>query len=195
MNHFHPGWIYLDELTPIQNQWMEWYIRPSCTVVFPAWARNQPKDFRLDYLLRYALDHQWELTPAGWTKAQELGLMDGLEKQPKEIGSDEEWGISNGKAAKRFHEWTFKKISFNAAKTMLTRKVQSGEIATNGKSGRNLRLSLSDVDALILKVRNVDVDLNENPENANDFDKLEDLQEEADDAIDMEDDEYDWYKF
>lgn len=60
-----PAWTYLDELTPIQNQWMERYILPSCAVIFPQWAQNQPKDFRLDYLLRYTLENQWELAPCG----------------------------------------------------------------------------------------------------------------------------------
>ncbi len=153
-----PVWTYLDELTPIQNQWMEWYILPSCAVIFPQWARNQPKDFRLDYLLHYALEHQWELTPAGWAKAQELGLMDGREKQP--IENDENWGISHGEAATRIFNGTFKQTEKEkgAIKTMLTRKVQSGVIGTNGKKGRKLRLSVSDVDALILKLRDDDLE-------------------------------------
>lgn len=162
MTQFLPGWTYVDELSPIQNQWMERYIRPSCTVIFPAWAKTQPKDFSLEYLLNYALNTGWQLTPAGWEKTRELGVLGSWEKPSPDEG--EVGWLKHSEAAKRLCEKTFKLKSLASYKTLITRMADKGQLKTNGKSGRHRRFEPSAIDSLALSLRDSDLD------SADDFD-------------------------
>jgi hypothetical protein len=141
---------------------MERYIRPSCTVIFPAWAKTQPNDFNLEYLLDYAVNTGWQLTPAGWEKARELGVLAPLE-QPSPSAVEKDW-LKHSEAAKRLHERTLKSKSFANFKTLLTRMAAKGLLKTNGKSGRNLRFEPHSIDSLALSLRDSDLD------SADDFD-------------------------
>ena len=90
-----PYWDNLDSLTPLQNEWLKKYTRPNAMVIMPQWAMNQPKGFKLDYLLKHVLENGWDLTEAGWAKAHAMGISQGMELT-EEV---EEEGLKHSKAA------------------------------------------------------------------------------------------------
>lgn len=142
---------------------MESFIRLSCTVIFPAWAKTQPKDFSLEYLLDYALNTGWQLTPAGWEKARELGVPCSWEKPSPDEG--EVGWLKHIEAAKRLSEKTFDLKSLASYKTLLTRMADKGQLKTNGKSGRDRRFEPHSIDSLALSLRDSDLDSADDFEN------------------------------
>lgn len=147
-----PYWDNLDSLTPLQNEWLKKYTRPSVAIIMPQWARNQPKGFKLDYLLKHVVENGWDLTEAGWTKAHAMGIFQGMELTEEE----EEEGLKHAEAAKLLHKGRFEEKSLGSCKTMITRKVESGQLKSNGKSGRQLRIDPDSLNSLILMLREVD---------------------------------------
>ena len=147
-------WDNLDSLTPLQNEWLKKFTRPSVTVIMPRWAKNQPKDFKLDYLLKYAVENGWDLTAEGWDKAREMGILQAMES----IEEVEEEGLKHGKAADLLCEASFGKKSISNCKAIITRKVTSGQLKSNGKSGRELRIDRGSLLSLMQMLRPPDDD-------------------------------------
>lgn len=150
-----PYWDNLDSLTPLQNEWLKKYTRPSVAVIMPQWANNQPKGFKLDYLLKHVLENGWDLTEAGWAKAHAMGISQGMELTEEE---EEEEGLKHSKAANLLWEANFGERSISSCKTMITRKVASGQLKSNGKSGRELRIDPGSLLSLIEMLRPTDDD-------------------------------------
>lgn len=149
-----PGWIPIDELTSIQNDWMERYIRPSVTVNFPLWAKGQPRDFSLEYLLSHALENGWDLTKLGWNKAYELGVAQHFENPASNAPSEYEGWFRHCEASRRVVEQMDGEMEFEDAKSRLSKRINAGKIRTNGKRYRELRIDPVGVDAWILELRN-----------------------------------------
>ncbi len=145
-----PYWDNLDSLTPLQNEWLKKYTRPNAMVIMPQWAMNQPKGFKLDYLLKHVLENGWDLTEAGWAKAHAMGILQGMELTEEE---EEEVGLKHGKAADLLWEANFQEKSISSCKAMITRKVASGQLKSNGKSGRELRIDPGSLLSLIEMLR------------------------------------------
>lgn len=150
-----PYWDNLDSLTPLQNEWLKKYTRPNAMVIMPQWANNQPKGFKLDYLLKHVLENGWDLTEAGWTKAHAMGISQGMELTEEE---EEEEGLKHSKAADLLWEANFGERSISSCKAMITRKVASGQLKSNGKSGRELRIDPGSLLSLIEMLRPTDDD-------------------------------------
>lgn len=159
-----PYWDNLDSLTPLQNEWLKKYTRPSIIVIMPQWAMNQPKGFKLDYLLKHAVENGWDLTVDGWAKAHEIGILQGAELT-EEV---EEEGMKHIEAATRLHEGRFKEKSLASCKTMISRKAANGLLKSNGKTGKMLRIDSDSLDALILKLRDNDLELADDDEKVGD---------------------------
>ena len=66
------SWNDLEKLSAIQNHWLRKYTKPSLAVILEEWAKEQPSNFALDYLLKHAIQSHWDLTEEGWKKAGEL---------------------------------------------------------------------------------------------------------------------------
>ena len=144
-----PYWDNLDSLTPLQNEWLKKYTRPNAMVIMPQWAMNQPKGFKLDYLLKHVLENGWDLTEAGWAKAHAMGISQGMELT-EEV---EEEGLKHSKAADLLYKANFEVKSLSSCKAMITRKVASGQLKSNGKSGRELRIYPGSLLSLIEMLR------------------------------------------
>jgi hypothetical protein len=161
----HLPWAYNDVLSPNQNRWMKTYILPSITEILPAWAKEQPKDFSLEYLLTHALESGWELTEEGWNKAHELGVAQRFETPDPNAPSKYEGWLKNAAAARQLEaalaDFTkinkmtgqYQDYSFEYCKVMLARKGDSGAVKTNGKERRDRRYDPGSVDTLALKIR------------------------------------------
>ncbi len=147
----------IDELSPIQNRWIRDYVLPSLAVVFPSWVKAQPKNFTLGHLLTQAISENWDLTPAGWKKAEELGVLKAFERRKETTSTEFEGWLRHGEAAERLKseiEIAGGEKSFTSCKSTLTKMGNKGTIRTNGKKGRDRRYDPADVDALALKFRN-----------------------------------------
>jgi hypothetical protein len=149
-----PYWDNLDSLTPLQNEWLKKYARPNAMVIMPQWAMNQPKGFKLDYLLKHVLENGWDLTEAGWAKAHAMGILQGMELT--EEVKDE--GLKHSKAADLLYKANFEEKSLSSCKAMITRKVASGQLKSNGKSGRELRIDPGSLLSLIERYKKSDDD-------------------------------------
>lgn len=149
-----PYWDNLDSLTPIQNEWLKKYTRPSVAIIMPQWAMNQPKGFKLDYLLKHVLENGWDLTEAGWAKAHAMGISQGMELT-EEV---EDEGLRHSKAADLLCKANFGERSISSCKAMITRKVASGQLKSNGKSGRELRIDPGSLLSLIERHKKPDDD-------------------------------------
>ena len=150
-----PYWDNLDSLTPLQNEWLKKYTRPSVAIIMPNWARNQPKGFKLDYLLKHVLENGWDLTEAGWAKAHAMGILQGMELTEEK---EEEEGLKHSKAADLLYKANFEVKSLSSCKAMITRKVASGQLKSNGKSGRELRIDPGSLLSLIERHKKPDDD-------------------------------------
>ncbi len=148
-------WEELEELSPLQNRWLRMYTRPSVTVILENWAKNQPTDFSLEYLLTHAIESHWDLTEVGWKKAEELGLLTDRKKESgsTDIESDEDW-LTHGQAVEQLHKETSTKFSPGSLKTRITKMADKGKLRTNGKKGRDRRFLKLDIDSLELRLRN-----------------------------------------
>lgn len=149
-----PYWDNLDSLTPVQNEWLKKYTRPSVAIIMPQWVSNQPKGFKLDYLLKHVLENGWDLTEAGWTKAHAMGILQGMELT-EEV---EDEGLKHAEAAKLLHEAQFEEKSLSSCKAMITRRVESGRLKSNGKSGRQVRIDRGSLFSLIQSLKKPDDD-------------------------------------
>ena len=149
-----PYWNTLDSLTPLQNEWLKKYTRPNAMVIMPQWAMNQPKGFKLDNLLKHVLENGWDLTEAGWTKAHAMGISQGMELT-EEV---EEEGLKHSKAADLLWEANFQEKSISSFNAIRTRRVASGQLRSNGKSGRELRIDPGSLLSLIEMSRPTDDD-------------------------------------
>jgi hypothetical protein len=123
-------------------------------VIMPQWAMNQPKGFKLDYLLKHVLENGWDLTEAGWVKAHAMGISQGMELT-EEV---EEEGLKHSKAADLLYKANFEVKSLSSCKAMITRKVASGQLKSNGKSGRELRIDPGSLLSLIERYKKSDDD-------------------------------------
>jgi hypothetical protein len=148
-------WEDLEELSSLQNRWLRMYTRPSVTVILENWAKNQPTDFSLEYLLTHAIESQWQLTEVGWNKAEELGLLADRRKESDstDIESDEDW-LTHKQAVAQLHKETSTKFSPGSLKTRITKMADKGKLRTNGKKGRARRFLKLDIDCLELRLRN-----------------------------------------
>lgn len=131
------------------------YTRPSVTVILENWAKYQPTDFSLEYLLTHAIESHWQLTEVGWQKAEELGLLAERKKKPGNSGieDDENW-LTHGQAVKQLHKETSTQFSPGSLKTRITKMADKGKLKTNGKKGRDRRFLKLDIDSLELRLRN-----------------------------------------
>lgn len=131
------------------------YTRPSVTVILENWAKNQPTDFSLEYLLTHAIESQWQLTEEGWNKAEELGLLANLEKSTASDESDDGrlW-LTHKQAVAQLQKETASKYSETSLKKRITTMANKGRLKTNGKKHRERRYLKSDIDLLELKLRN-----------------------------------------
>lgn len=131
------------------------YTRPSVTVILENWAKNQPTDFSLEYLLAHAIESQWQLTEEGWKKAEELGLLADRRKESgdADIENDENW-LTHKQAVEQLHKETSTKFSPGSLKTRITKMADKGKLKTNGKKGRDRRFLKLDIDSLELRLRN-----------------------------------------
>jgi hypothetical protein len=148
-------WEDLEELSPVQNRWLRMYTRPSVTVILENWAKNQPTDFSLEYLLTHAIESQWQLTEEGWKKAEELGLLADRRKESgdADIENAENW-LTHKQAVAQLHKETSTKFSPGSLKTRITKMADKGKLRTNGKKGRDRRFLKLDIDSLELRLRN-----------------------------------------
>ena len=136
------------------------YTRPSVTVILENWAKNQPTDFSLEYLLAHAIESQWQLTEEGWKKAEELGLLADRRKESgdADIENDENW-LTHKQAVEQLHKETSTKFSPGSLKTRITKMADKGKLRTNGKKGRGRRFFKLDIDCLELRLRNEGLEL------------------------------------
>ena len=153
-------WEDLEELSPLENRWLRMYTRPSVTVILENWAKNQPTDFSLEYLLAHAIESQWQLTEEGWKKAEELGLLADRRKESgdADIENDENW-LTHKQAVEQLHKETSTKFSPGSLKTRITKMADKGKLKTNGKKGRDRRFLKLDIDCLELRLRNEGLEL------------------------------------
>ncbi len=165
------SWNDLEELSAIQNYWLREYTKPSAAVILEEWAKVQPRDFALDYLLNHAIQSPWDLTEEGWMKARDLGILASLEKSPEKLSAgdddDANW-LTHGEAAKQLYKQTWDRHSYKSLKSRITKMGQKGKLTTNGKKGREIRFLKSDINALELKLRNVGLDDNSDLDDSDD---------------------------
>lgn len=131
------------------------YTRPSVTVILENWAKTQPSDFSLEYLLTHAIESQWQLTEEGWKNAEEMGLLGDLRKpiDPADSDDGEIW-LTNAEAARQLGRETSEKYTFESLKSMLSKRASTGTIKIKGNKGADRRYAKSAVNALELKLRN-----------------------------------------
>lgn len=136
------------------------YTRPSVTVILENWAKYQPTDFSLEYLLTHAIESHWDLTEVGWKKAEDLGLLTDRKKESgsTDIESDEDW-LTHKQAVAQLHKETSTKFSPGSLKTRITKMADKGKLRTNGKKGRGRRFFKLDIDCLELRLRNEGLEL------------------------------------
>jgi hypothetical protein len=83
-----------------------------------------------------------------------MGISQGMELT-EEV---EEEGLKHSKAADLLWEANFGERSISSCKTMITRKVASGQLKSNGKSGRELRIDPGSLLSLIERHKKPDDD-------------------------------------
>jgi hypothetical protein len=132
---YQSWWEDLSELSPIQNLWLRKFTKPSVTLVLGQWAKVQPSNFTLEYLLTHALESHWDLTEEGWNKAEELGLLANLEKSTASDESDDGrlW-LTHKQAVAQLQKETASKYSETSLKKRITTMANKGRLKTNGKS-------------------------------------------------------------
>jgi hypothetical protein len=147
---------------------MERYIRPSVTVNFPLWAKGQPCDFSLEYLLSHALENGWDLTKLGWKKAYELGVAQRFENLASNAPSEYEGWLRNKDAAERLRRSLSKagiERSSRACQSTICKARARNQLSTNEVKGSGCLYDPAGVDALALKIRDTGlVDENEDEE-------------------------------
>ncbi len=158
-------------LTPLQNEWIRRYTRPSIAVNLPLWAEQLPENFSLEYLLSHVLENNWDLTDVGWDKAYEIGVAQRFEEPDSDAPSEYEGWLSNKEAAVRLKgkvlgikesdEEIYDEESvniFKQYKSRVCKERDKGRIRTNGIKGKGCLYDPVGLEALALRIRDKKTD-------------------------------------